>query len=49
MDSIWNFKIFRTALAEAELEYNEAHKSLSLYLQFEIRDIPKLESLKGKP
>lgn len=39
---------FRTALAEAELEYNEAHKSPSLYLQIEIKDVPKIQSLKGK-
>lgn len=39
---------FRTALAEAELEYNEAHKSPSLYLQIEIKDIPKIQYLKGK-
>lgn len=38
----------RTALAEAELEYNEAHKSPSLYMQLEIKDIPQLPSVKGK-
>lgn len=39
---------FRTALAEAELEYNEAHKSPSMYLQLEILEIPKIQSVKGK-
>lgn len=42
------FFCFRTALAEAELEYNEAHKSPSLYLQIKIKNIPKLQSMKGK-
>lgn len=39
---------FRTALAEAELEYNESHKSPSAYVRFEIKDIPKLKILKDK-
>ncbi|KAJ8969178.1 hypothetical protein NQ314_001881 [Rhamnusium bicolor] len=38
----------RTALAEAELEYNENHKSPSAYVRFEVKDIPKIKLLKGK-
>ncbi|XP_018570506.1 isoleucine--tRNA ligase, mitochondrial [Anoplophora glabripennis] len=38
----------RTALAEAELEYNESHKSPSAYVRFKVKDIPKLKTLKDK-
>ena len=30
----------RTALAEAELEYDEKHKSTAVYVQFPLIDIP---------
>lgn len=45
---IWCEFYFRTALAEAELEYNEFHKSPSVYLQIEIKNVPKLQCVKGK-
>ncbi|CAH1156158.1 unnamed protein product [Phaedon cochleariae] len=38
----------RTALAEAELEYNEKHKSPSAYVRLEMKSLPKLELLKDK-
>lgn len=42
------FPIFRTALAEAELEYNEKHESVSTYVRFKINNIPALPSLNDK-
>ena len=36
----------RTALAEAELEYNEGHVSTSVYIKFPITHLP--ESLQGQ-
>ncbi|XP_072393391.1 isoleucine--tRNA ligase, mitochondrial [Diabrotica undecimpunctata] len=38
----------QTALAEAELEYNEKHKSLSAYIQLKIKSVPKISSLADK-
>nr|XP_023028267.1 isoleucine--tRNA ligase, mitochondrial-like [Leptinotarsa decemlineata] len=38
----------RTALAEAELEYNDNHKSPSAYIRFELKQVPKLDFLKDK-
>ncbi|XP_030762907.1 isoleucine--tRNA ligase, mitochondrial [Sitophilus oryzae] len=38
----------RTALAEAELEYNEKHVSPSAYVRFEINNIPKVPNLNDK-
>lgn len=32
----------RTALAESELEYNESHKSSSIFVQFKIENFPNL-------
>ncbi|CAH0545878.1 unnamed protein product [Brassicogethes aeneus] len=33
----------RTALAEAELEYNENHKSPAIYVKIELKNLPNLE------
>ncbi|KAJ8948755.1 hypothetical protein NQ318_017924 [Aromia moschata] len=38
----------KTALAEAELEYNENHKSPSAYIRLHVKNVPKIGSLKGK-
>nr|CAI5832646.1 unnamed protein product [Callosobruchus analis] len=38
----------RTALAEAELEYNENHKSPSAYVRFQISQFPKFDNGDGK-
>ncbi|XP_019764119.1 isoleucine--tRNA ligase, mitochondrial isoform X2 [Dendroctonus ponderosae] len=38
----------RTALAEAELEYNEKHKSPSVYARVLIKDIPQVPQFNGK-
>ncbi|KAJ8985159.1 hypothetical protein NQ317_012811 [Molorchus minor] len=38
----------KTALAEAELEYNENHTSPSVYLRLKVKNIPKVGMLKGK-
>lgn len=43
-----SFFNFRTALAEAELEYNESHKSPSIYVRLEMKDIPQVPNLSGK-
>ncbi|XP_060534697.1 isoleucine--tRNA ligase, mitochondrial [Cylas formicarius] len=37
-----------TALAEAELEYNDSHKSPSAYVRLEVKDIPKVPNFHGK-
>jgi isoleucyl-tRNA synthetase len=39
--------VFETALAEAELEYNEAHVSPSIYVKFPLLGEAPLEALKG--
>jgi len=39
--------VFRTALAEAEIEYNDNHQSPSIYVRFPIKDGEKAEVLKG--
>ncbi len=39
--------VFRTALAEAEIEYNDAHESPSIYVRFPVNDADKSEHLKG--
>jgi isoleucyl-tRNA synthetase len=39
--------VFETALAEAEIEYNEAHVSPSIYVRFPFRSIPPVEALAG--
>ncbi|XP_045462835.1 isoleucine--tRNA ligase, mitochondrial isoform X2 [Harmonia axyridis] len=39
----------KTALAESELEYNENHKSSSIYVQFKIEKIPNLGISIDKP
>ncbi|XP_050295461.1 isoleucine--tRNA ligase, mitochondrial [Anthonomus grandis grandis] len=38
----------RTALAEAELEYNDKHKSPSLYFRVQIKQIPEAPTLREK-
>ncbi|KAJ8925130.1 hypothetical protein NQ315_001312 [Exocentrus adspersus] len=38
----------RTALAEAELEYCDSHRSPSAYVRFQIRDIPRVKLLQDK-
>lgn len=39
---------YRTALAEAELEYNENHKSPSAFVRFQVKNIPRVPSFENK-
>ncbi|KAL3275572.1 hypothetical protein HHI36_020328 [Cryptolaemus montrouzieri] len=39
----------QTALAESELEYNDKHKSPSIYVKFEIHNLPLVENLENTP
>lgn len=41
--------VFRTALAEAEIEYNDSHQSPSIYVRFPLRDAERIEGLRGLP
>ncbi|MCC5877952.1 MAG: isoleucine--tRNA ligase, partial [Candidatus Sumerlaeia bacterium] len=40
--------VFETALAEAEIEYNDAHVSPSIYVRFPLRFTPERETLRQK-
>jgi hypothetical protein len=39
--------IFETALAEAEIEYNDDHVSPSIYVKFPFKSTPKVAALQG--
>lgn len=41
--------VFETALAEAEIEYNDNHTSPSIYVRFPLKSTPPVDALKNRP